>query len=73
MKIKITSGFCIRPGVDVAPGDVVEASKHEALRAFAYGRAVPFTEEEPAASTEQSDAQPTALAANKTRAKWGRK
>ena len=73
MKIKITSGYCLRRGVDVFPGDVVEATHFEALRAFAYGRAVPAAEDEQAVDATPADAQPAALAAQKPRTKWGRK
>lgn len=40
MRIKITSAFCLRPGKDVAAGDVVDATTQEALYAFALRRAV---------------------------------
>lgn len=73
MKIKITSGYCLRRGVDVFPGEVIEATRHEALRAFALGRAVPAAEDEQAVDATPADAQPAALAAQKPRTKWGRK
>lgn len=73
MKIKIKTGYCLRRGVDVFPGDVIEATPHEALRAFALGRAVPAAEDAQAADVSTADAQPAALAAQKPRTKWGRK
>ncbi len=73
MKIKIKTGYCLRAGVDVHPGQVVEATRPEALRAFALGRAVPAAEDAPAADVAPAVAQPAALAAQKPQRKWGRK
>lgn len=71
MQIKITRGFCLRPGVDVKPGDVVEASKLEAIAALNSGRAVPFDDvaAEPAV---REQAQP-ALVSKIIRRAGGRK
>lgn len=73
MKIKIKTGYCLRAGVNVFPGEVVNATRPEALRAFALGRAVPAAEDEKAADVAPADAQPAALAAQKPARKWGRK
>lgn len=74
MKIKIKTGYCLRRGVNVFPGDVIEATRPEALRAFALGRAVPAAEDEQAVDiATPADAHPAALAAQKPRNKWGRK
>ncbi len=73
MKIKIKTGFGLRAGVDVHPGQVVDATRHEALRAFALGRAVPAAEDAQAADVAPAAAQPAALAAQKPQRKWGRK
>ena len=58
MLIKITSAYCLRPGHDVSVGDVVEASRQEALYAFALRRAVPATEVDQADQDEQPEAKP---------------
>lgn len=69
MRIKITSAYCLRPGVDVAVGDVVEATKQEALYAFSMRRAVPVVEEAADAAGNQ-DEQPVAAKQPKA---WGRR
>lgn len=66
MLIRVIRSFCLRPGVDVIPGDVIEATRHEALSALHLGRAV---EAEP----EEGD-EPSAVASKpKAPSKWGRK
>jgi hypothetical protein len=69
MRIKITSAFCLRPGMDVAVGDVVDATRQEALYAFALRRAIAVDEAADAAGSQ--DEQPEAV---KQPAKsWGRR
>lgn len=73
MKIKIKIGYCLRRGVDVRPGQVVEATEKEAFKALALGRAVLAMEDEQAEAVAHVSAQPPALAAQSKPRKWGRK
>lgn len=71
MQIKIIRSFCLRQGVDVKPGDVVEASKLEAILALNSGRAVPV-EDVAAEPAVREQAQP-ALVSKIIRRAGGRK
>jgi len=58
MRIKITSHYCLRPGLDVRPGDVVEATLQEAQYAFALRRAVPAAADAAGNQEEQPAEKP---------------
>ena len=45
-RFKVKSGFCVRPGVDVYPGDVLELAGKEAIFPKAKGWIEPTEEEE---------------------------
>lgn len=57
MRIRITSAYCFRPGIDVSVGEVVEATKQEALYAFALRRAVPVDDDGEAADAAGNQEQ----------------
>ena len=67
MLIKILSSYCLRPGLDVSAGDVVDATPQEARYAFALRRAVPASQE---ANPADQDEQP---APAKTARNWSRR
>ncbi len=69
MRIKILSDYCLRQGLDVAAGEVVEATQQEARYAFALRRAVPVDAEAADAAGSQAE-QPEAKAPARA---WGRR
>lgn len=69
MRIKITSAYCLRPGVDVSAGDVVEATRQEALYAFSLRRAVAVDEAADAAGNQAEQPEQAKQPAKS----WGRR
>lgn len=69
MRLKILRSFCLRPGVEVTPGEVVDATRLEGLEAVFMRRAVYVDDLASEPSSDPAPAEPTAA----QRRKWGRK